>query len=106
MKIVIGSVSVCQPKRNDRVIGRQTEYKLHQTKPRPGPSGRSRVVNSGTNIFDSLTYRSDTGDYIGKFTFHTGVRYDVPGGGGGDCRGLGKMFLHQSTGRKKVPEPV
>src|SRR6056300_1266197 len=34
--IVIGSVSVCQPKRNDRVIGRQTEYKLHQTKPRPG----------------------------------------------------------------------
>ena len=59
------------------------------------------MVNSGTNIFDSLTYRSDTGDYIGKFTFHTGVRYDVPGGGGGDCRGLGKMFLHQSTGRKK-----
>ena len=39
IKIVIGSVSVCQPKRNDRVIGRQTEYKLHQTKPRSGPSG-------------------------------------------------------------------
>jgi len=68
----------------------------------------------------SLTYRSYTGDYIGKFTFHTlpgcalcfkasrsrsrhlGVRNDVPGGGGGDCKGWGKMFLHESTARKKV----
>ena len=62
----------------------------------------SRVVKLWYKYFDSLTYRSYTGDYIGKFTFHTGVRNDVPGGGGGDGKDWGKMFLHQSTARKKV----
>ena len=37
IKIVIGSVSVCQPKRNDRVIGRQTEYKSTPNQTEVGP---------------------------------------------------------------------
>ena len=37
IKIVIGSVSVCQPKRNDRVIGRQTEYKSTPNQTEAGP---------------------------------------------------------------------
>ena len=45
------------------------------------------MVKLWYKYFDSLTYRSDTGDYIGKFTFHTGVRNDVPGGG---LQGLGQ----------------